>query len=418
MRKLFAKIHLWLSIPFGIIIAIICLTGAILVFETEIQELCHPSHYFVKEVKGEPLPPAALIESARRQLPDSIKINGIRVTPDPKRTYQLVLPGKKAAAFIDPYTAEVTGINDGQGFFMQMMRLHRWLLDSYKRDGSFSLGKALVGYSTLILAIILISGIVIWYPRNRKALKNRLKIKANAGWYRFFYDLHVAGGFYSTLLLLVLTLTGLTWSFGCYRDAFYTAFGVETTQPQAHAPAPSAQQEQPEDKKPGERGRGERGSDDRGANDRPAGEKREGNRERGGHPERSGSSERKERQQKRTDYTVWANVLSDLQHRYPAYNSITIQDGSASVSAARYGNTRGSDRYTFDATTGQITDIQLYKDLPKSGKIRGWIYSVHAGTWGGMTTKILSCLVSFLGAVFAITGYYFWIKKKMRKRKK
>lgn len=162
-----------------------------------------------------------------------------------------MLPGKKAAAFIDPYTAEVTGINDGQGFFMQMMRLHRWLLDSYKRDGSFSLGKALVGYSTLILAIILISGIVIWYPRNRKALKNRLKIKANAGWYRFFYDLHVAGGFYSTLLLLVLTLTGLTWSFGWYRDAFYTAFGVETTQPQAHAPAPSAQQEQPEDKKPG-----------------------------------------------------------------------------------------------------------------------------------------------------------------------
>ncbi len=84
MRKLFAKIHLWLSIPFGIIIAIVCLTGAIQVFETEIQELCHPSHYFVKEVKGEPLPPAALIESARQQLPDSIKINGIRVTPDPE----------------------------------------------------------------------------------------------------------------------------------------------------------------------------------------------------------------------------------------------------------------------------------------------------------------------------------------------
>ena len=116
-------------------------------------------------MKGEPLPPAALIESARQQLPDSIKINGIRVTPDPETYLPTGATGqKKAAAFIDPYTAEVTGINDGQGFFMQMMRLHRWLLDSYKRDGSFSLGKALVGYSTLILAIILISGIVIWYP--------------------------------------------------------------------------------------------------------------------------------------------------------------------------------------------------------------------------------------------------------------
>lgn len=136
MKKFFAKIHLWLSIPFGIIIAIVCLTGAILVFETEILESCYPSRYFVKEMKGEPLTPAELISSARRQLPDSIKINGIRVFSDPDRTYQLVLPGKKAAAFIDPYTAEITGIDDGQGFFMQMMRLHRWLLDSYKRDGS------------------------------------------------------------------------------------------------------------------------------------------------------------------------------------------------------------------------------------------------------------------------------------------
>lgn len=379
MRKLFAKIHLWLSIPFGIIIAIVCLTGAILVFETEILEICYPSRYFVKEVKGEPLPPAALLNAARQQLPDSVKINGLRVMQDPKRTYQVVLPGKKAAAFIDPYTAEITGIDDGQGFFMQMMRLHRWLLDTYKRDGSFTLGKAVVGYSTLVLAFILISGLVIWYPRNKKALKNRLKIKTKAGWYRFFYDLHVSGGFYATLLLLVLTLTGLTWSFGWYRDAFYTVFGVETAQTQGHTQAPASSDLKG---KSGERGTRERGS-----------------------------------KEKVTNYVQWATVLADLQNRYPRYNSITIQDGSATVSAAQYGNTRGSDRYTFDPANGEITDVQLYKDLPNSGKIRGWIYSVHVGSWGGLTTRILSCLVSFLGAVFAITGYYFWIKKKIRKKK-
>ncbi len=379
MRKLFAKIHLWLSIPFGIIIAIVCLTGAILVFETEILEICYPSRYFVKEVKGEPLPPAALLNAARQQLPDSVKINGLRVMQDPKRTYQVVLPGKKAAAFINPYTAEITGIDDGQGFFMQMMRLHRWLLDTYKRDGSFALGKAVVGYSTLVLAFILISGLVIWYPRNKKALKNRLKIKTKAGWYRFFYDLHVSGGFYATLLLLVLTLTGLTWSFGWYRDAFYTVFGVETAQTQGHTQAPASSDLKG---KSGERGTRERGS-----------------------------------KEKVTNYVQWATVLADLQNRYPRYNSITIQDGSATVSAAQYGNTRGSDRYTFDPANGEITDVQLYKDLPNSGKIRGWIYSVHVGSWGGLTTRILSCLVSFLGAVFAITGYYFWIKKKIKKKK-
>ena len=382
MKRFFAKVHVWLSIPFGIIIAIVCLTGAILVFETEILELCYPSRYFVKEMKGEPLPPAALMEAARQQLPDSIKINGIRVSSDPRRTYQLVLPGKKAACFIDPYTAGLTGIDDGKGFFMKTMRLHRWLLDEYKRDGSFARGKAIVGYSTLALVIIIISGLVIWYPRNKKVLKNRLKIKTKSGWFRFLYDLHVSGGFYAALLLLVLSLTGLTWSFGWYRNAFYTAFGVSTNQPQAHAAAPS-----PSAKTSGEK-------DSQG---------------------RSGSAERKGKQQKRTDYTQWAEVLSDLQSRYPEYKSITIQDGAATVSTADYGNTRGSDRYSFDPATGKITGTQLYKDLPDSGKIRGWIYSVHAGTWGGMTTRILSCLVSLLGAVFAITGYYFWIKKKIRK---
>ena len=77
------------------------------------------------------------------------------------------------------------------------MRLHRWLLDEYKRDGSFSWGKSIVGYATLVLAIIIISGIVIWYPRNKKVLRNRLKVKTKAGWFRFFYDLHVSGGFYA-----------------------------------------------------------------------------------------------------------------------------------------------------------------------------------------------------------------------------
>ena len=52
----------------------------------------------------------------------------------------------------------------------------------------------------------------------------------------------------------------------------------------------------------------------------------------------------------------------------------------------------------------------------KNGKkVKGWIYSVHVGSWGGMTTRILTCLVSLLGTIFAITGYYFWIKKQFRK---
>ena len=63
---------------------------------------------------------------------------------------------------------------------------------------------------------ILTSGLVMWMPCNRRALKNRLRVSCAKGWRRFWYDSHVALGFYSPLLLPVMALTGLTWSFGWY----------------------------------------------------------------------------------------------------------------------------------------------------------------------------------------------------------
>ena len=75
------------------------------------------------------------------------------------------------------------------------------------------------------MVFILISGLVIWIPRTRKALKNRLCVSCTKGWRRFWYDTHVSIGFYSTIFLLVMALTGLTWSFGWYRTAAYSLFG-------------------------------------------------------------------------------------------------------------------------------------------------------------------------------------------------
>ena len=52
MRKFFHQIHLWLSIPLGILISVICLTGAILVFEKEITEIMYPETQ-VTQVEGQ-----------------------------------------------------------------------------------------------------------------------------------------------------------------------------------------------------------------------------------------------------------------------------------------------------------------------------------------------------------------------------
>lgn len=62
MKKAFRKIHLWLSVPFGLIITVICFSGAALVFEDEVMELCRRDLYYVEKVSGAPLPVEYLIE--------------------------------------------------------------------------------------------------------------------------------------------------------------------------------------------------------------------------------------------------------------------------------------------------------------------------------------------------------------------
>ena len=42
MKKIFSKIHLWLSVPFGLLITLICFSGAMLVFENEVNEWFRP----------------------------------------------------------------------------------------------------------------------------------------------------------------------------------------------------------------------------------------------------------------------------------------------------------------------------------------------------------------------------------------
>ncbi len=363
MKKLFRKLHLWLSVPFGVVITLICFSGAMLVFEREIVQWSNPQLYQVQSVSSRALPMDEIMARAQNALPGDVKIQGVTIYPDPSRTYQISLSKPhKASLFIDQYTGEVKGIYTRHTFFSTMFRLHRWLLGSRPEGDGIFWGKIVVGTSTLLFAIILISGVAIWWPRSVKGLKNSLRINFNRGFRIMLHGLHVAGGIYTLLLLLVMALTGLTWSFGWYRTAFYQAFGVESQQ-------------------------------------------------------HSGRS-RANQTPKNANYENWQKVYENLAASNPGNISITINDGSASVSNNHYGNTRGSDRYKFDPISGEIIENTPYSKQLKSSKMRGWIYSTHTGTFGGISTRILWFLGALLGASLPITGYYLWIKRMLITSKK
>ena len=372
MKKIFKKIHLWLSVPFGLIISIICLTGATLVFEKELTRAGNPHLYTVEYKEGsKPLKPSEIIARISQQTGDTLKISSLQVAGNPKEAWMVSFTnaGQRQLS-VNPYSGEINGWVEGNSFFQTVRKLHRWLLDAPAQKGASSTGKTIVGITTLLMVVILISGIVLWWPRTRKSLQNRLKVSCTKGPFRFWYDSHVSLGFYVTIFLLVMALTGLTWSFRWYRTGFYALFGASTEQPKQSAPA-----------------------------------------------HEDNNKKEKKNEPERLNYLAWDAALAELQNRYETYGTIQLSKNSAQV--IQSGKQKG-DTASFDIYTGNITEIKVYNidEQPMSNKMKGLIYSLHTGQWGGMLTRIIYFLSAFIGGILPLTGYYLWIKRINRKHRR
>ena len=382
--KLFHNIHLWLSVPFGLIITLICFSGAMLIFEPEITRNIKSDIYYVSSSKGDPVPMEKLMETVKATLPDSVSIRSVTIFKDKERTYQVNLSKpRRASLFIDQHSGRITGKYERIGFFSTMFSLHRWLLDSSDPHGEdIKIGKLLVGVSTLMFIIALISGVIIWLTRARKYLNHILAISVRYGWRGLWNGLHVAGGMYALILLLAMALTGLTWSFNWYRTAFYAVCGVE------YAPRNSAGKTK--------EAHAEKRNKDQHTNKKNSGENRE-----------YGPSE----------FGCWQQVYSDLKTQNPSAPQITVGHGTASVRLCHNGNIRASNSYDFNRNSGEITPGKKYADSAQADKLRGWIYSIHTGELGGILTRVLWFLGALLGASLPLTGYYIWIRRLYKRKK-
>ncbi len=375
--KIFRKIHLWLSVPFGIIISLICFSGAMLVFEPEITRGLRSEVYYVASSDGEPIDMKELMETVKVTLPDSVSITGVTVFDDEERTYQVNLSKpRRASLFIDQYSGKITGRYERIGFFATMFRLHRWLLDSAEPHGEgLKVGKTLVGISTLIFVIALITGIVIWLPCARKNFRRSMSISLRNGRRAFWHGLHVAGGMYALVFVLAMSLTGLTWSFAWYRNAFYAVCGVEHTPRHFNVVEKGLKEKSKQDsRKKIHRGEGER----------------------------------------RSEFDLWQQIYDELKARNPDAAKITVGNGTASVALGSMGNSQASDRYEFNRRSGEIAPVMKYAGSAPADKLRGWIYSIHTGSLGGIITRILWFLGALLGASLPLTGYYIWIKRMIK----
>lgn len=222
-KKIVRALHLWLGIPSGLLVFVIALTGCLYVFQADIQNLTQP--YRKVEVCNTPiLPPSVLMRAAQKALPDKALMTLQYRTEGKALEAQFYgyEPDYFLSVFLNPYTGEVLHVLDNNtGFFSWIIRGHAYLwLPTH-------IGQPIVSTATLIFVTILLSGIVLWFPKNVKRLKNSLwfQRKKKTNWNRKRFDLHNILGFYSFLIALAIALTGMVWGFQWFSDFAYKATG-------------------------------------------------------------------------------------------------------------------------------------------------------------------------------------------------
>lgn len=223
-KKVINYIHLYLGLFSGVIIFIIAITGCLYAFKQEIESLTQP-YRFVKPQSEEFFPPSRLKSIAEEQLPGK-HIHAV-LYGDTGRAAQVIFFNFEPDyhyyfVFINPYTGEVLKVKNMESDFFQFIlngHFYLWLPPA--------IGQPVAATATLIFVVMLTTGIILWWPRNKGSSRQRFTIKWTARWRRKNYDLHNVLGFYAFAIAVVLALTGLVWGFQWFGNAVHKAVGGE-----------------------------------------------------------------------------------------------------------------------------------------------------------------------------------------------
>lgn len=217
LKKITSKIHLLLGLIVGLILVVVALTGCIYAFQNEIQNLTQ-SYRFVEKQTTPFLPPSQLKEIAQKQLPGKT-IHSVRYEGKEKAVVALFYgenPEYYYLIYLNPYTGSVLHVKDmNADFFRFILEGHFYLWLPHK------IGQPVVAIATLIFVVMIITGIILWWPRNKGAARQRFRIKWNAKWRRKNYDLHNVLGFYASWILIFIAVTGLVWGFQWFSKSLY-----------------------------------------------------------------------------------------------------------------------------------------------------------------------------------------------------
>jgi uncharacterized iron-regulated membrane protein len=370
IRNLFRLIHLWLGLSLGVLIALLGLTGALLVFYIEIDAALNPGQSSVQaDVSNTPAGWDSrawddVLATAREHFPESHGEWSFEVTDEggaiPARFYPN--PEHKshhAEREMVWFSADGKRVVRSEPWGDYAMS---WIYELHMHLLAGEAGRLVVGWGGLATLFIFISGLVTLWPRG--SWRNALSFKRNAVPLRRLRDLHKHAGFWSLPLSVLLVLTGVLLALPNVKQQVLTSLVVAPDaipQPQsthasvqqipltqalavAHAAMPSARL---------------------AFIDVPSG---------GAAP-----------------FRMRVQVPGDPHRRFP-----------------------GSFVFV-DQYSGRVLAVHDVGRGNASTSIAAWIRPIHDGSIAGLLGRVLAIVVGLLPTALLITGFIYWQKRRSRR---
>lgn len=381
MHKLIGLIHLWLGMASGLVIIILGITGCLYAFIDEIRPLVYHERIFIEAAQQQKMLPLHVLRNAAdAALERKIPLLDMELYADHQHTLVFRYRERNNEAntytnyfisyfkvYVNPYTGKVVKVEDSKWeFFNLVVMLHCSLLLGH-------LGTQIISYATIIFLMMLISGLFLWWPKNKAAARKRFSFtwKKQSSWKRKNYDIHQILGFYIFIIAFFIAVTGLAMLLPAVDHAIkYAVSG------------------------------GKFKGDQVGMHDHHA----VGNNYTGNNP--SGVLDR---------------ALKESMAQDPAAYQFKIYPAKDSSSPLRIKTFNKSSRhhaerlFSFNQQTASLIKNKAFAALPNEDKLNDLYYDIHVGSLLGFAGKLIAFMVSLITASLPISGFLIW--KARRKNK-
>lgn len=348
VRQVVRRVHLWLGLGIGILFALIGLTGSALVFYTGIDAALHPQ-----------IAADADVPDLRSDVWDRALATGRAWRSDAGGKWSIEVTGEGGAIPARYYPAPGHHADRMMLWFSPDGRrivrsepwggyLMSWLYQLHMQLLAGEAGMQIVGWSGVAMLVLLISGVFAWWPRG--SWRKAVAFKRDAAPIRRLRDLHKLFGLWSAVILLIVTATGVL-----------LALPNVTTGLFAPMPVPA--------------------------------------------PRSSGPA--------RTSVVA---AFDTAQRTFPDGRIVFVDVPNRSDQPIRVRlqlpgdpHPRFPGSYVFiDQKSGRVLAIHDVRHSGTGTAIVAWIRTLHDGTIGGLSTRIIAVLAGLTPTILFVTGLLHW----------